>query len=69
MTQEQAAAFVFSQSVAALAAIEGCKAANAQRERCGEGLAYDERAIAGIPDEFGIGHNAVMTLFIEVNNR
>jgi hypothetical protein len=63
MTKEQAAAYVFAQAVAALAAIEGCKAANMERERAGLALAYPEEAFSGIADEYGISHNAVMTVF------
>lgn len=65
MTKQQAAAYVFAQSVAALAAIEGSKAANVERERNGYALAYDEGAFADIAADFGITHNQIMALFAE----
>ena len=65
MTPEQKAAYVFSQAVTALCVLESAKAANREREAQGFALAYDESAFASIPDEHGIGHNAVMALFLE----
>jgi len=67
MTKEQAAAYVFAQSVAALAAIEGCKAANMERERSGLSMAYPEEAFASIVDDYGISHNAVLAVFNDAN--
>ena len=69
MTPEQAASYVFAQSVAALCEIEGAKAANETRRRNGLADAYDDAAFAGIIDRYGLGHNAVVGLFQEVNNR
>jgi len=54
-------AFVFSQCVAALATIEGMKALNAYRERRGESQAYPEAAFLAVIDQYGLGHNDVLT--------
>lgn len=63
MTDAQAAAYVFSMAVQALARIEGMKAANMERERRGEALAYPESAFVEIIEECGIHHNAMITEF------
>lgn len=63
MNKDQAAAYVFAQSVAALAEIEGMKAANAERMSRGEALAYNEAAFFKIHAQYGIHHNAVMILY------
>ncbi len=44
MTPEQKAAYVFAQSVAAMAEIEAMKAANQMREMNGHTIAYGEEA-------------------------
>ncbi len=53
-------AYVFSQSVAALAVIEGMKALNADRDRRGETQGYTEESFYAVVDQFGLGHNAVI---------
>ena len=63
MTPEQKAAFIQSQAVCAMAEIAGMQAANTYREMRGETIAYDESSFGGIADQFGISHNAVLTLF------
>ena len=63
MTPEQKAAYVFAQSVSAMAEIEGMKALNTERDQRGHTLAYDEAAFLEIPNKYGIHHNAVLTLF------
>ena len=63
MTPEQKAAYIFAQSVAAMAEIEGMKATNLERERHGDALAYDKMSFNNIPDEYGISHNAILMLF------
>lgn len=65
MTNEQKAAYVFAQSVAATAAIEGMKAENAIRESEGKSLAYDGPAFLAVIEEYGIHHNGVLTIFHE----
>jgi len=42
MTENERAAYIFSQSVAALAKIEGMKAENMQRAAVGECMAYSD---------------------------
>jgi len=63
MTDEQKAAYVHAQSVAATAQIEGMKATNTERERDGKALAYDELAFQDIINEYGLHSNALITLF------
>ena len=63
MNKNQAAALVVSQSVAALAEIEGMKAENMQREALGQSMAYDEEAFTSVIDKYGIHHNVVLQTF------
>lgn len=63
MTDEQKAAFIFSQSICALAEIEGMKAENKYRERRGEATAYNEKSFFDVIDKYGIHHNAVVQFF------
>lgn len=65
MTKEQKVAYVFAQSVSALAEIEGMKALNKEREAKGYALAYGEDAFFEVPNKYGIHHNAVVSLFHE----
>jgi hypothetical protein len=59
----QGVAFVFSQSVAALAEIEAMKALNAERQDKGLAQAYGEEAFAEVANKYGIHHNAVLSTF------
>lgn len=63
MTNGQRAAYVFAQTVCALAEIEGMKAENMQRQFKGEAMAYDEAAFVGVIDKYGIHHNGVIECF------
>jgi len=54
------AAFILSQSVAALAKIEGMKAENMQREALGQSMAYSDDAFFNVIQEYGIDHNSVI---------
>lgn len=63
MTQEQEAAYVFAQSVCALAEIEGMKAENMQREFLGKAMAYDAGAFVAVIKKYDIHHNAVLGTF------
>lgn len=63
MTDEQKAAYVHAQSVAALAEIESMKALNTERESHGYALAYDEGAFFEVIDRYGLHHNALMDFF------
>ena len=65
MTPEQKAAFVFSQSVAAMAAIESMKVTNRERVSKGNTEAYDEKAFLEVIDNYNIGYNDVVGLFRE----
>ena len=55
-------AFLFSQSVCALAEIEGMKAENMMRESRGEAMAFTYDMIAEVPQKYGIHHNSAVTL-------
>lgn len=65
MTPEQKAAYVFAQSVCAIAEIEGMRIANREREAHGHAFAYDEKAFLDVPNKYGIHHNTLMGLFHE----
>jgi len=58
--QMQNATYVFSQSIAAMAKIQGMVSENQHRLRRGEVIAYDEKAFEDVALEFGIHHNAVV---------
>lgn len=61
MTEEQKAAFIFSQSVCAIAEIESMKALNKYREKRGETIAYCDDDFIAVIEKYGIGHNAVLS--------
>jgi hypothetical protein len=63
VTPEQAAAYVHAQSVAATATIESMKADNCMRQHRGEYPAYGEESFLAVIDEYGIHHNAIITIF------
>jgi len=54
------AAYVFSQSIAALARINGMIALNEYRKMRGETIAYDEGAFEEVIQDFGLFHNEVI---------
>jgi hypothetical protein len=62
---EQAAAFIYSQTVCALAEIEAMKIANVERAMDNYSPAYDEDAFRAIPEKYGIGHNATIRMLLE----
>ena len=66
MDREQRIVFVQAQTVCAMAEIEAMKAANREREDQGKALAYDEAAFMSVPDQFLIGHNAVISYLMEM---
>jgi hypothetical protein len=68
MTSEQAAAFVFSQSVAAMAEIEGMKVTNAERAAHGHSPAYNEGHFMDVANRYGVSHNSVCEIFREANS-
>ena len=61
MDQAARVAFVYSQTVCALAKIEAMKAENRMRELNGQALAYGEQAFLSVPDEYQIGWNSVVS--------
>jgi len=63
MTEEQKAAYVFAQSVAALIELESMCTANAERESRGEPQAYSEEKILSLQCKYGVSHNAVCSVF------
>ncbi len=63
ITPEQSASFVFANSVAAFAEIQGMVAENTFREQKGETVAYGEEAFLAVIEKYGIHHNAVLSLY------
>lgn len=63
MTDEQKAAFVFANAVAAMAEIESMKIANHERAMQNHSPAYNEAAFLTIIEKYGIHHNAMLELF------
>lgn len=63
MTPEQKAAYIYAQSVSALAEIQGMIAENQNRERRGYSQAYDEQAFAEVPARWGIHSNQIIDFF------
>ena len=62
MTHEERAALIMSQTACMLAEMEGMKALNIERAAAGHSIAYDEEAFCGLPDRYGLGYNAVMSV-------
>lgn len=62
MTRGQQAAYVFSQSTAALAEIEGMKAANLEREHRGFGIAYDEESFFSIIAKYELDRDSIRSI-------
>jgi len=65
MTNKQSAAYVFSQSICALAKIAGMAAKNQQHLIEYEEAFYDESDFEKVIEEYSIHHNGVMTVFNE----
>lgn len=63
MTDEQKAAYVYSQAIAALIELKSMEAANYERAREGLSLAYGEDQLYSLIDKYGLGHNAVLSTF------
>ena len=63
MTSEQQAAYIFAQSVCAMADIAGMQAENQSRLHRGEAIAYAEQAFLDVINRYGISHNAVISTF------
>ena len=72
MTREQAAAFVFSQSVCALAEIEAMKRTKDEHQMSFPGPEkpyppYSANHFREVAERFNIGENVVLQLFQDVN--
>ena len=63
MTQEQKAAYVFSQGICALAALMAMNAENEKNKIEGAPPMYREHAFFAVPENYGLGHNTVLSLF------
>jgi len=57
----QSVAYVHAQVACALIELEAMKAANRERDICGDAPAYGEAAFMALQDKYGIHHNAVLT--------
>lgn len=53
------AVYVFSQSICALAEIEGMKAANMQRQATGDSMAYNDADFVKVLERYEVGDNSV----------
>jgi hypothetical protein len=67
MTPEQAAAFVQSQTACLMAEMASMHAENYERQLNNQTHAHDYASFAALPDEYGIGYNAVVSLFQNAN--
>lgn len=63
MTPEQQAAFIYSQSTAAMICAMGMHAENSQRMILGQSIAYPESAFTELIEDHSLGYNTVMELF------
>lgn len=63
MTPEQQAAYIIAQAACMHAEIEGMRAANLGRVINNDPLLYTEADYAGLPDKYGVHHNAVIAFF------
>ena len=65
MTEEQKAAYIYSQSVAAMCEVEAMKAENHQRCCEGQSQAYDSQAFLLIIYRYGLDCNTVLGWFAD----
>ena len=63
MDNMQKATYVISQSVCALAKIEGMKAENMNRQIRGESMAYTDKDFFSVIHEYAIDHNPLLKFF------
>jgi len=61
MTDEQKAAYIYSQSICAQIEMEAMKVANIEKQT--PGVKYGESDFRAIVDRFVIGHNDVLGIF------
>ena len=62
-TEEQQAAYVIAQAIAASIELEAMKAANWMREMQGHTIAYGEEDFYALILKYGLSHNQVLTTF------
>ena len=65
MDEQQRAAFLISQSVAALIEAMGMHAENMQRKHLGHSMAYTEDSFLRLIERSGVGHNAALNALSE----
>jgi hypothetical protein len=65
VTPEQKAAFVVAQAACANAEVAAMQAANQHRLSLGYSIAYDEAAFLLVADRYQLGHNTVISFFME----
>jgi len=63
MTDNQKAAFVYSQAINALIDAFGMQAENQHRLDCGKSIAYGDDAFFALKNEYAIDQNSVIQLF------
>lgn len=63
MTEEQKAAYVIGEAVAAFIECQAMIQANKDREAQGYNPAYGEEAFLGLQEKYCICHNSVLSLF------
>jgi len=63
MTDEQKAAYIHAQAVAAYIETQGMIACNQYREMRGESQAWDEEAFRLVIDQYGLSTNALLAFF------
>lgn len=63
MTPEQQAAYVIAMAACVMAETAAMQAENQQRTHRGEAAAYSESAFTDMISNYGIHHNAVLTMF------
>ncbi len=66
MTEQQATAYLFAQSVSAHAEVQGMVAENLERSFNDGGIVHDHAAFLAVIEKYGIHSGAVMKLFSDV---
>lgn len=67
MDAAQSAAYIIAQAACVTAEIAAMEAANQWRRDRGVQPTYDEEHFRAVPEKYGVHHNAVLTLFEQVN--
>ena len=63
MTEEQNIVYTQGMLLQARITMEGMIAENQQRAHCGEQMAYTQKSFNALIEEYGIHHNAVISLY------